>query len=614
MGAYLSEPVTEKLSSDEGGEWLLYGASSMQGWRVSQEDAHNAVLNFDKDTHLFAVYDGHGGHEVSAYTALKLPDFLKDTEAYKNGNISQALTDAFLGFDATLVKPEVVNILKQIAGSKDEEEEEEENSESESEEVHNLYREAIMPLDEVIAKYAENPQLSRCKKEKGVSPYRKAKTENSASDSEKTLKFELEEDEDPKSPSDMQSSSHVSEDSSIEKSKIHFGDNQNGTKVDTSTEVNGEETKHMVNGEEIGEETKKSKIADEKDADSDECRVENGDTIVNGGEGQESGKGKGKGGKGGKGKAVLKNSEVQAMKEAKAQERRREAAIKAAEIYRKIQEGGAEEDLSDEEEEDDDDNFEDEGDEEEEGEDDAEGEESEEDDDVETEEDEDPYTEFAMNMKEEPGFDSGCTACVALLRGPELYVANVGDSRCVVSRDKKAVEMSLDHKPEDDPEAARIIKAGGRVTADGRVNGGLNLSRAIGDHGYKQNKNLSPEEQMISPLPDVRSMTLDPKDDFMIVACDGIWNSLTSQEACDFVSERLADDKKLSDICEELFDHCLAPDTHGDGTGCDNMTCIIVKFKDIKVQSCESSSKRTSEQADNDEPTQHEKKVKSDGE
>lgn len=37
MGAYLSEPVTEKISSDECGESLSYGASSMQGWRVSQE-------------------------------------------------------------------------------------------------------------------------------------------------------------------------------------------------------------------------------------------------------------------------------------------------------------------------------------------------------------------------------------------------------------------------------------------------------------------------------------------------------------------------------------------------------------------------------------------------
>lgn len=45
--------------------------------------------------------------------------------------------------------------------------------------------------------------------------------------------------------------------------------------------------------------------------------------------------------------------------------------------------------------------------------------------------------------------------------------------------------MSLDHKPEDQIEFDRIKNAGGRVTVDGRVNGGLNLSRAIGDHGYK---------------------------------------------------------------------------------------------------------------------------------
>ena len=69
---------------------------------------------------------------------------------------------------------------------------------------------------------------------------------------------------------------------------------------------------------------------------------------------------------------------------------------------------------------------------------------------------------------------------VALLRGRDLYVANAGDSRCVVCHEGKAVDMSVDHKPEDDLEKNRINKAGGRVTADGRVNGGLNLSRAIG--------------------------------------------------------------------------------------------------------------------------------------
>merc|ERR1711997_643125 len=94
--------------------------------------------------------------------------------------------------------------------------------------------------------------------------------------------------------------------------------------------------------------------------------------------------------------------------------------------------------------------------------------------------DEIPEADFT----EEPGNDSGCTAVVALLAGTKLFVANAGDSRCVVCRNGVAVEMSFDHKPEDEVELKRIKKAGGKVTPDGRVNGGLNLSRAIGDHAY----------------------------------------------------------------------------------------------------------------------------------
>jgi protein phosphatase 1G len=165
-----------------------------------------------------------------------------------------------------------------------------------------------------------------------------------------------------------------------------------------------------------------------------------------------------------------------------------------------------------------------------------------------------------------------------------LYVANAGDSRCVVCRDGKAIDMSEDHKPEDDLERQRIEKAGGQVTKDGRVNNGLNLSRAIGDHSYKTNKGLSLEEQMITSLPDVRALEIDQeKDTFMVLACDGIWNFMSSQEVCDYIQERLnANYSKLSQICEELFMHCLAPDSEGDGTGCDNMTCIIVTFKPFK--------------------------------
>uniref|UniRef100_A0A8C7DG95 Protein phosphatase 1G n=1 Tax=Oncorhynchus kisutch TaxID=8019 RepID=A0A8C7DG95_ONCKI len=216
-----------------------------------------------------------------------------------------------------------------------------------------------------------------------------------------------------------------------------------------------------------------------------------------------------------------------------------------------------------------------------------EGENSDEEEDTEEGEDSDEENEEmcypGMDGKEEPGADSGTTAVVALIRGKQLIVANAGDSRCVVSEKGKAIDMSYDHKPEDELELARIKNAGGKVTMDGRVNGGLNLSRAIGDHFYKRNKALGPEEQMISSMPDVKELTLNPEHDFMIIACDGIWNVMSSQEVVDFVSQRIkpnADDaaRPLSSVVEELLDHCLAPDTSGDGTGCDNMTCIIITF------------------------------------
>lgn len=81
------------------------------------QDAHNTILSYDKDTSFFSVFDGHGGHEVATYCALHLPDFLKTMQAYKDGNISQALEDVYLEFDLHLTKPETLKELKLIAGN-----------------------------------------------------------------------------------------------------------------------------------------------------------------------------------------------------------------------------------------------------------------------------------------------------------------------------------------------------------------------------------------------------------------------------------------------------------------------------------------------------------------
>lgn len=86
---------------------------------MCSQDAHNCTLEYDLGTSFFAVYDGHGGHEVATYAAQHLPQYLKNCEAYKQGDYAQALKDAFLGFDATLTTPEVLAVLKQIASNKD---------------------------------------------------------------------------------------------------------------------------------------------------------------------------------------------------------------------------------------------------------------------------------------------------------------------------------------------------------------------------------------------------------------------------------------------------------------------------------------------------------------
>lgn len=72
----------------------------------------------------------------------------------------------------------------------------------------------------------------------------------------------------------------------------------------------------------------------------------------------------------------------------------------------------------------------------------------------------------------------------------------------MLSRSRKAVPLSEDHKPEGEIEKARISKAGGTIT-NGRVNGGLNLTRSLGDFFYKRDKNLAYDEQLIISKPDV---------------------------------------------------------------------------------------------------------------
>ncbi|WVZ79166.1 hypothetical protein U9M48_026777, partial [Paspalum notatum var. saurae] len=191
-----------------------------------------------------------------------------------------------------------------------------------------------------------------------------------------------------------------------------------------------------------------------------------------------------------------------------------------------------------------------------------------------------PHSDFT-------GPNCGSTACVALVRNKQLVVANAGDSRCVISRNGQAYNLSRDHKPELEAERERIQSAGGYIQM-GRVNGTLNLSRAIGDMEFKQNKFLSPDKQILTANPDVNIVELCDEDDFLVLACDGIWDCMSSQQLVDFIREHINTEDSLSAVCERVLDRCLAPSTMG-GEGCDNMTMILVQFKKATTQAKDTS-------------------------
>lgn len=191
--------------------------------------------------------------------------------------------------------------------------------------------------------------------------------------------------------------------------------------------------------------------------------------------------------------------------------------------------------------------------------------------------------------------DSGSCALVCCVRSDTLFVANAGDCRAVLCRNGQAIDLSVDHKPELEQEQERIEAAGGWVEQDdpsdiARVNGNLGVARAIGDLSMKQNPALPAHQQIIIPTPEVEVVQRSPKDEFMILACDGVWDVLSSDAAVDKVrrwlgrrsdmEERLhSGDLSLQDVAEKLLDHCLRPRLQLlSDIGTDNMTVVIIVF------------------------------------
>jgi protein phosphatase 1B len=151
---------------------------------------------------------------------------------------------------------------------------------------------------------------------------------------------------------------------------------------------------------------------------------------------------------------------------------------------------------------------------------------------------------------------SGSTAICALICPEFIYLANCGDSRGLISAKEAIAVATLDHKPVNPLEKERIQNAGGSVMIQ-RVNGSLAVSRALGDFEYKRVPNMGPFEQLISPEPEISEHARSGQDEFIVLACDGVWDVMSNEDVCQFVRYQLTVTDNLERICEGIVDNCL---------------------------------------------------------
>jgi protein phosphatase len=179
------------------------------------------------------------------------------------------------------------------------------------------------------------------------------------------------------------------------------------------------------------------------------------------------------------------------------------------------------------------------------------------------------------------GQDGGCTLISALVHKRMCFVACLGDARAVLCDSGSAIPMSIDHKPTDPQEQARIVRCGGFVHF-GRVSGCLAVSRALGDFEFKISMGrFVQKEFQVSNIADIRQINLTDGSRFLIVACDGLWDVMSNEEAVGWVSDYLnkhesslrnSPNDVLNRASQAMVEHAVAKGST------DNVSATIILF------------------------------------
>ncbi|XP_058180543.1 probable protein phosphatase 2C 8 isoform X2 [Rhododendron vialii] len=179
------------------------------------------------------------------------------------------------------------------------------------------------------------------------------------------------------------------------------------------------------------------------------------------------------------------------------------------------------------------------------------------------------------------GWQEGATAVCVWVLGQTVFVANIGDAKAVVARSSaadgfkntldgvtplKAIVLTREHKAIYPQERARIQKAGGSVSSNGRLLGRLEVSRAFGDRQFKK--------VGVIATPDIHSFNLTERDHFIILGCDGLWGVFGPSDAVEFVHKLLKEGLAVAAVSRRLVREAVR-----ERLCKDNCTAIVIAFK-----------------------------------
>ena len=191
---------------------------------------------------------------------------------------------------------------------------------------------------------------------------------------------------------------------------------------------------------------------------------------------------------------------------------------------------------------------------------------------------------------------SGSCGVILLIKKNKCIIANIGDSRLVMFKNKKVVFSTSDHKPNTYIEKHRIESSGGSVyqtTAaipiyqNGKLieipwrvcPGGLSVSRTFGDIESKDER-FGGKKGVVVALPDTSEFVLNDEYNFIVIGCDGIFDVLSNGEIIECIRIVLKinknKNKKINELCGDfasmIIKSALAKESF------DNVSCIVIVF------------------------------------